>query len=301
MPTNLIQKQVLIGTVVAVIGFLVLGYLVLQNQTKEIIETPPIEPEVEKVAYARSEVLGQSSENRDIVVHSFGHGNSNVLFVGGVHGGYEWNSVLLAEEMIKYFASNQEAVPDDLTINIIPVLNPDGLALVTNGKVSDIEALDVTSWSADGLGRTNANGIDLNRNFACKWQPQATWRGQTVSAGTEPFSEPEAKVLRNYVQKTNPAGVVFWHSVAGNVYGSECENGILPLTLDIMDAYATAGGYGAVAAFDAYPVTGDAEGWLASIGIPAVTVELETRNSIEWSRNLAGTKAVLEVISAQVE
>ncbi|MCA9360408.1 hypothetical protein KC730_00785, partial [Candidatus Kaiserbacteria bacterium] len=73
-----------------------------------------------------------------------------------------------------------------------------------------------------------------------------------------------------------------------NVYASECENGVLPETLTLMNAYSVAGNYGAVPVFDAYPITGDAEGWLASIGIPAVTVELEGRTSIEWTRNLAG-------------
>lgn len=297
MPTNVSRKKILIGATIVVIGCLVLGYVLLQFKTPEIVETPFVEPEVEEVPSARSEVLGQSVENRDIVVHIFGSGETDVLFVGGVHGGYEWNSVLLAEGMIEYFASNPEVVPDDLTISIIPVLNPDGLALVTNGKTNNIEAVDVTGWSADGVGRVNANGIDLNRNFACKWQPQATWRGTALSAGTSAFSEPEARVLRDYVQATDPKAVVFWHSVAGNVYGSECEDGILPLTTTIMNAYATAGSYGAVPAFDAYPITGDAEGWLASIGIAAITVELETRNSIEWQRNLAGTLAVLELLA----
>jgi hypothetical protein len=114
-----------------------------------------------------------------------------------------------------------------------------------------------------------------------------------VSAGTNAFSEPEAATLRDYVLATTPDAVVFWHSMANNVYASECENGVLPETLTIMNAYADAAGYGAVPVFDAYPVTGDAEGWLASIGIPAITVELGSRTSIEWSKNLAGTEALL--------
>jgi hypothetical protein len=62
-----------------------------------------------------------------------------------------------------------------------------------------------------------------------------------------------------------------------------------------MNTYATAANYGAVPVFDAYPITGDAEGWLASLGIPAVTVELGSRTSIEWTQNLAGVEAVLQL------
>ena len=60
-----------------------------------------------------------------------------------------------------------------------------------------------------------------------------------------------------------------------------------------MNTYASTGGYPAVDVFDSYDNTGDAEGWLASINIPAITVELSTHETIEWEKNLAGTKAVL--------
>jgi predicted deacylase len=90
---------------------------------------------------------------------------------------------------------------------------------------------------------------------------------------------------------------LFWHSQANNVYASECENGVLPQTVTLMSTYATAAGYGAVASFDAYPVTGDAEGWLASMGIPAVTVEFGSHESSEWAKNLAGTQAVIRLYS----
>jgi hypothetical protein len=202
--------------------------------------------------------------------------------------------------MIDYLKANSDIIPVNLKIHIIPNLNPDGLFKAT-GIEGKFVASDVKSNSMHntGVGRFNANDVDLNRNFACKWQPESTWKGKTVSAGTKAFSEPEAETLRKYVEEVSPQAVVLWHSQANNVYGSECENGILPDTLTLMSTYAQAGKYGEVPIFDAYPVTGDAEGWLASIGIPAVTVELETRTSVEWERNLAGTMAVMDLYGSK--
>ena len=119
------------------------------------------------------------------------------------------------------------------------------------------------------------------------------WKSNVVSAGTRPFSEPESAALRDFVRATAPDAVIFWHSKSNAVYASECKNGILPETLAIMKAYARASGYAQVEKFDAYEITGDAEGWLASINIPAITVELKTHETVEWEQNLAGIKALM--------
>ncbi len=239
------------------------------------------------------QIIGQSVEGRDIKVHTFGVGETHLVFVGGIHGGYEWNSVVLANEMMALLRSEPELIPANLTVSIIPKLNPDGVvaALGVEGK---IEFSDGAGDPGDGTGRFNANLVDLNRNFDCKWKPESSWRGGVVSAGSEPFSEPEASALRNFVLQEKPQAVIFWHSAAGKVYASECEAGPLPETLALMKLYAQVAGYGAVPAFDAYPITGDAEGWLASLGIPALTVELISHESIDWKQNVAGVKALFD-------
>ena len=293
-------KLIAIG-VVGAVGLLVIGYFLWPSVSLEPMpELEPVAtttPESIEPVPLRNVVIGTSVEARPITAHTFGEGPIPLLFVGGIHGGYEWNSVLLANETIAYLTANPAEVPGHLTIHIIPNLNPDGL-VKTLGTTNLRSVADVPNPTVrDAAGRFNANGVDLNRNFDCKWAPESTWRGQTVSAGTGPFSEPEAAALRDYVLATSPEASIFWHSVANNVYASECENGILPDTLALMNVYADAGNYGKVPQFDAYPITGDVEGWLASIGIPAITVELETRNSIEWERNLAGTLAALALFS----
>ena len=46
--------------------------------------------------------------------------------------------------------------------------------------------------------------------------------------------------------------------------------------------------------FDFYEITGDMVNWLAKNKVPAISVLLSTHNSIEWDKNLAGIKALLE-------
>ena len=249
----------------------------------EVVDTEPDYPIVENI--------GQSVLGRDIESYTWGDGNDHLVFVGGIHGGYEWNSVVLAYEFIDWMNQNQGDVPENIKVTVIPSANPDGVFEVV-GKIGKISASDVPADADTVFGRFNARGVDLNRNFDCKWQPESTWRGETVSAGSAPFSEPEAVAIRNFALENRPDVFVFWHSKANNVYASECLEGVLPETVEVMNAYSQAAGYGAVELFDAYEVTGDAEGWLASIGIPAVTVELETHESVEWERNLAGVKAL---------
>lgn len=269
------------------------------DELPELPEAPTAEEEL-VVAVPKQEVIGKSVQGRNIEAYTYGDpaGDAeHIVFVGGIHGGYEWNSVVLAYQFMDYLEMSPDVVPANLAVTVIPSANPDGVYEVVGkeGRFTSAEAL--VAEAAEGLpvgtGRFNANDVDLNRNFACRWQPQSTWRSKTVSAGTEPFSEPEAAAIRDFVLEHKTNAFIFWHSQASAVYASECGAGILPETLTIMNAYASASGYRAVQTFDAYPVTGDVESWLASIGIPAITVELSTHQAVEWEKNLAGARALL--------
>jgi hypothetical protein len=289
--SSLFKKRI----VVAVIVLVVLGVLVF------VFGRPaakPIPQPVDDSKYVPvQKVIGTSVEGRKIESFTYGKGSAHIVFVGGMHGGYEWNSVYLAYRFMDYLNANHDVIPDNLKVTVIPSINPDGLYKVT-GKEGRFTVADVsTSTKVLTAGRFNADNVDLNRNFDCKWQPKSTWQTKTTSAGSAAFSEPETAAIRNFVAKNSPTAFIFWHSQSNAVYASECKNGILPETLDIMNAYSSASLYPAVKTFSAYPVTGDAEGWLASVNIPAITVELKTHDTIEWDRNLAGIKALFEYYS----
>jgi len=276
---------------ILVAGALGVGSIVFFRWSSKVPE-PTTEKNVGQEGSARRSVIGTSVEGRMIEAFTYGTGTTTkLLFVGGIHGGYEWNSVLLAYAFMDYLDANPNAIPTNLTLTVIPSANPDGVYRIIK-REGRFFATGAPVKEKTVSGRVNAHDVDLNRNFDCNWKATSTWQGNIVSAGSAPFSEPEAKAIRSFVLNSHPDAVIFWHSQAGAVYASECKNGILPKTLDIMNAYAGAATYSAVESFDSYEITGDSEGWLASIGIPAITVELQTHETIEWERNLAGIKAL---------
>jgi hypothetical protein len=239
------------------------------------------------------EVIGTSVNGNEITAHHFGNGQDEILFVGGIHGAYEWNTTLVAYELMDYLETDTSVIPDSVTVTVIPALNPDGLQKVidTTGRFSQA---DVPSKNETVPGRFNGNNVDLNRNFDCNWQSEGTWRDQTVDGGDQPFSEPESQALRDYVQNNSISAAVIWYSAAGEVIASSCGDAIGQNTRDLVNAYASASGYAPKDSFDYYTLTGDAADWLAKQNIPAISVLLSNHEDVEWSENKAGIQAILE-------
>lgn len=241
--------------------------------------------------------IGMSKEGREIPVYHYGEGDKEVVFVGGIHGGYEWNTVLLSYQLMDYLEANGDEIPDGVKVTVIPVLNPDGLNKVvgTSGRFTkaDVPATE----SATIPGRFNANNVDLNRNFDCDWQASGTWQDKTVSGGTAAFSEVESQAMRDYVQDNDPEAVVVYYSAAGGVYASNCHDGVLPETLKLTNTYASASGYPASEEFDFYEITGDMVNWLAKEKVPAISVLLTDHTNTEWDKNWKGIEAVLKSIA----
>ncbi len=256
--------------------------------------TPSDSDSEESAKDDRETIIGSSEEERAITAYHYGSGETEIAFIGGIHGGYSWNTTLVAYELMEYLEENEENIPSNIRVTVIPVLNPDGLSKVVS-SVDDFSQADVSTDESTLIsGRFNARNVDLNRNFDCDWQSSGTWQKKTVSGGSKAFSEPESQALREYVQNEKPAAVIAWYSAAGGVFSSNCHNGILPETKTLTNLYADASGYKAYENFDFYTITGDMVNWLAKNGTPAISVLLTNHTDIEWSKNKAGIEAILE-------
>ena len=239
---------------------------------------------------AGADLIGRSAVCRlPILSYRLGDGPVPLVLVGGIHGGYEWNTILLAEEMRAYLEDNPDLIPPALSIYIVPNANPDGLYAVTGSSGSFDPPTD---FEATIPGRFNGRYVDLNRNWDCEWQPVAMWGYEPVNGGAAPFSEPETQALRDFFLDLDPAVVLFWHSAAVGVYASGCGE-IDPASKAAAETFAFAAGYRVYDDFAHYEISGDAGNWLASVGIPAISVELTTHASLDWPMNRAGLQALM--------
>lgn len=270
------------------------------SNSEEMIPVEPNEgigdgaPALDELLNEKETVLGTSVDGTGITAYHYGTGDTELLFVGGIHGGYSWNTVLVAYELMDYLEENPENIPKNVKVTVIPVLNPDGLQKVvgTSGRFTMSEVS--SSESVKVSGRFNADDVDLNRNFDCDWKSTGTWQNKAVSGGSEAFSEPESKAVRDYVMSHKPAAVVAWYSAAGGVFSSSCHDGVLAETSALTKLYAKAAGYKAYEDFDFYAITGDMMNWLAKMKIPAISVLLTTHESVEWDKNKVGVQALFE-------
>lgn len=217
--------------------------------------------------------FGQSVQGRDLTARRFGTGENLIMLVGGIHGGWESNTVELMNALIAHYEAAPSDVLEGITLVIVPALNPDGAVL---GRTVD--------------GRFNANRVDLNRNWDCGWEPTAFFRSTEVSPGRTPFSEPESAALASLILEVRPRVVLFYHSAANGVYEGDCGGDFGGAELARVLGEATGYSYGSD--FSAYPVTGTAPAWVNAQGIPSADVELATWQEPEFERNLRGVKAV---------
>ncbi len=289
-------------TIIALVVIIIIG-VGLYYFTKQTVEAPVDQATTTPATTTTPVVtvdetsIGMSEEGRKISIAHYGEGDKEVLVVGGIHGGYEWNTSLLAYELMDYLDENPDAIPDGVKVSVIPVLNPDGLYNVI-GKEGRFVASDVPAAESETIpGRFNANDVDLNRNFDCDWQASGMWRQTKVSGGTSAFSEAESQAMRDYINAHDPEAVVVYYSAAGGVYASNCHDGVLPETLKLTNTYAKASGYPASEEFDFYEITGDMVNWLAKEKIPAISVLLTDHKNTEWEKNRKGIEALLEAVA----
>lgn len=211
--------------------------------------------------------LGKSVKGHDITAMIYGKGKKRVLVFGGIHGD-EQNTTVVARSLAVHL--NTETLPQNLTVIIVPDVNPDGLLAQT---------------------RVNANGVDINRNF-----PSKTWRAdyteQRRFPGLKPSSEPETRAVLDLLERYPPDLVVTLHAAMGCVNWDGPQGAFAAMTLASVNNYPLCATLG-------YETPGSL-GLLMGIDkqIPTVTIELRAENaSVLVEENLPALLALLKQFS----
>ncbi len=111
------------------------------------------------------------------------------------------SAALIGEDEDSELNDLASEVLETYDVTMIPVANPLGREKAENGEF---------------CYRDNANGVDLNRNWDAHWD--ASLNDGNTNSGSEAFSEPETKILRDVMTETNPHIFMTIHSGTLGMY-----------------------------------------------------------------------------------
>src|SRR5258706_12230942 len=225
-------------------------------------------------------IAGFSLGGRAIEVYTFGKGERQYLIVAGIHGGYEWNTVTLANELIMYINEHPEVIPLDDTLYIIRDMNPDAEA-----RSHDID------------GRVNNNGVDLNRNFPSSnwvldWKRDGCWVYLPTTGGAYGGSEPETRAVMNFILSHKIQAMISYHSGALGVFPGGVPWGKSSRRLASALSFVTKYLYPPMDTGCVY--TGTLADWAVENGIgAAVDMELANHKDTDFDKNLKALSILL--------
>lgn len=229
------------------------------------------------LVFGNPAIIGYSVLGRPLEVYTFGSGSNERMIIAGIHGGNEYNTILLANKLIRHLAAHPEIIPPEVKLFILPSLNPDGEAR-----------------SHDMYGRANQNGVDLNHNWPAFWKANwsraGCWHYLTLSGGSAPASEPETQALMSFLISHHVQALISYHSAAMGIF----PGGIPPdaNSLKLAAAVAEVSDYPYPPIDTGCDMSGALVDWASVQGIAALDVELTDHEHTDFQQNLK----ILEVL-----
>ena len=247
---------------------------------------------------------GVSADGRDLLCVTLGNPNApaQVLITSGMHA-REYVNAFVVMRQLEYYLQNYETATylghpmrelfDEVCFVIVPMTNPDGITLAQEGlsslrseplrqMVRNIcRSLGITDDAAidkylNNYWKSNANGVDLNRNFDALWAEHYDGIGQPAVKnykGESPLSEYEAAYLTTLTESlSNPVASVCVHSQGQIIYWRCFQEGALEIqNRRLAELASSITGYSIIDENQAEPSFSN---WtILEHGIPTITVE----------------------------
>ena len=254
---------------------------------------------VEKYPFLRTEVLEQTAFGRNIPTLVIGQGPRKVVFSASHHAN-EWITTPVLLKFMEEFAEaieegddiagfNAGALSDAVTVYAVPMVDPDGVDLVTG-------AIPPGSFEyafARRLGenypdipfpegwKANLLGVDLNLQYPAQWDQAReikfsqgfTVPGPRDYVGARPLSQIEPRVLAGYTEFLDPDLVLALHSQGKEIYWQFLDIQV-PGAKELGEKMAAVSGYTLADTPYASSFAGYKDWFILKFGRPGYTVEV---------------------------
>jgi g-D-glutamyl-meso-diaminopimelate peptidase len=191
--------------------------------------------------FLKFDSIGNSVDGRHIYRIRIGKGNNHVIYNGSHHAN-EWITTPLLMKWIEVFLEvysrkgsirgyDIEQIWNYATIDIVPMVNPDGVELVVNGMDNISTNKDkLINWNFGSKNfddwKSNINGVDLNRNYNAGWKEYKELEsefgvngpGPYLYSGTKPESEPESLAMADFTRSIDTRLVLAYHTQGQEIF-----------------------------------------------------------------------------------
>lgn len=223
---------------------------------------------VQAYPFCSSQTLTETAFGRPVRTLVIGDGERKVLFTAAHHAN-EWITAPLllkfVEELAEAMRSGGKLWGVDartigrlVTIHTVPMVNPDGVDLVTGA----IEQGTLQYTAAEALAtfypqvpfpegwKANLLGVDLNLQYPAGWLNAREIKfvqgykrpGPRDYVGRAPLSQREARALAAYTEEVNPKVVLAYHTQGGVIYW-QFEDYEVEGARELADEFARVSGY----------------------------------------------------------
>ncbi|GAE35885.1 M14 family zinc carboxypeptidase [Halalkalibacter akibai] len=183
------------------------------------------------------EIIGYSVMNQPLYAFKIGEGKKEIFYSGGWHAN-EWHTSKFLVQYIEQLAEHKQnktlwngydidKILNDITLYIVPLVNPDGVDLVLQGIYPSHPYYEDVLAINKGMKRfehwsSNIRGVDLNHQWPAGWEieavesPQEPWSRHY--SGKAPLTEPEAMAVYTFTNKHSFSHVLAFHSQGQVIY-----------------------------------------------------------------------------------
>lgn len=251
--------------------------------------------------FIRTETLATTAFGRPIHALTIGTGPRRVL-CSAAHHANEW---LTATVLLKFAEDYAEAIrtgsqlggtdaaalAEQAAIHIVPMVDPDGVDLVTGALTPGDEQYERARELSRNYPnipfpegwKANLNGVDLNLQYPAGWlmareikfSQGYTRPGPRDYVGRFPLSQIESQALYDYTERVDPALVIAWHSQGEVIYWQY--GGIeVPGARELAERFAEVSGYTLADTPYASSFAGYKDWFIQSYRRPGFTIEVGT-------------------------